>query len=105
MHKSETRINLNIKNMKIPQKCSDVTEAFADEWYVGLPIRPLRNMDAKNTRQHLAVKLLGNKDADPMEITKAWLALPPQRKCAICWHMTGHHDAAFVEDTDKPSYT
>ena len=91
--------------MKIPQKCSDVTEAFADEWYVGLPIRPLRDMDAKNTRQHLALKLLGNKDADPMEITKAWLALPPQRKCAICWHMTGHHDAAYVEEIDKPSYT
>lgn len=91
--------------MKIPQKCSDVTEAFADEWFVGLPIRPLRNLDAKNTRQHLAIKLLGDKDADPREITKAWLALPPQRKCAICWHMTGHHDAAFVEEIDKPSYT
>ena len=81
------------------------TEAFADEWFVGLPIRPLRNMEAKNTREHLALKLLGNKDADPREVTKAWLALPPGRKCAICWHMTGHHDAAFVEDEEKPSYT
>ena len=40
--------------MKIPEKCSDVTEAFADEWFVGLPIRPLRNIEAKNTREHLA---------------------------------------------------
>ena len=70
--------------MIIPQKCSDVTEAFADEWFVGLPLRPLRHLDAKNTREHLALKLLGNKDADPREVTKAWLALPPQRKCAIC---------------------
>ena len=64
--------------MKIPQKLSEVTEAFADEWYVGLPIRPLRNMDVKNTRQHLAEKLLGNKDAEPTDITRAWLALTPE---------------------------
>lgn len=91
--------------MRIPQTFKEVTEAFADEWYVGLPIRPLRNIDAKNTRQHLAVKLLGNKDADPRDITKAWVALPAEKKCRICWHMTGHHDASFVEDVDKPSYT
>ena len=91
--------------MKIPQKRSEVTEAFADEWYVGLPIRPLRNMDVKNTRQHLAEKLLGNKEANPNDITKAWLALTPEEKCRICWHMTGHHDATFVEDIDKLAYT
>ena len=96
---------LNNQDMKIPQHRNEVTEAFADEWFVGLPIRPLRNMDAKNTRQHLAAKLLGNKDADPMDITKAWLALTPEKKCSVCWHMTGHHEAAFVEDIDKPSYT
>ena len=91
--------------MKIPQKRSEVTEAYANEWYVGLPIRPLRNIDAKNTRQHLAEKLLGRMDATPNEITEAWLALTPEQKCSICWHMSGHHDAPFVEDVDKLAYT
>ena len=91
--------------MKTPERFEDVTEAFADEWYVGLPIRPIRNIDAKNTRQHIAKKLLGNEDADPCAITAAWLALPAEKKCRICWHMTGHHDATYTEDVDKPSYT
>lgn len=91
--------------MKTPQHRNEVTEAFADEWYVGLPTRPLRNMDPKKTRQHLALKLLGNSDADPNDVTKAWLALPAEKKCSICWHMMGHHDAPFVEENDNPAYT